>query len=232
MLPRLSTCRKPRPGTAAKLVMPHKGPEWNRWARTRNRSSSDDRRSTGSAGAAGGGAASAWLAPLDDSSLTMDESYPMVSGSARDWRLPGQAGQINHLSYGGSIMSRIKLVNRASATGTARTLLDQIDGAFGVTPNMFRAVANSPAALQSMWGSFGALGQGVLGARLGEQIAVAVANRNACSYCLSAHTALGRKAGATAAEMAAAQLGQSGDPRTAAALAFALKLVDRRGAVE
>ncbi|NLD56261.1 MAG: peroxidase-related enzyme [Burkholderiaceae bacterium] len=129
-------------------------------------------------------------------------------------------------------MSRIKLVNRASATGTARTLLDQIDGAFGVTPNMFRAVANSPAALQSMWGSFGALGQGVLGARLVEQIAVAVANRNACSYCLSAHTALGRKAGATAAEMAAAQLGQSGDPRTAAALAFALKLVDRRGAVE
>jgi len=162
----------------------------------------------------------------------MDESYPMVSGSARDWRLPGQAGQINHLSYGGSIMSRINLVNRASATGTARTLLDQIDGAFGVTPNMFRAVANSPAALHSMWGSFGALGQGVLGARLGEQIAVAVANRNACSYCLSAHTALGRKAGATAAEMAAAQLGQSGDPRTAAALAFALKLVDRRGAVE
>ena len=129
-------------------------------------------------------------------------------------------------------MSRINLVNRASATGTARTLLDQIDGAFGVTPNMFRAVANSPAALHSMWGSFGALGQGVLGARLGEQIAVAVANRNACSYCLSAHTALGRKAGATAAEMAAAQLGQSGDPRTAAALAFALKLVDRRGAVE
>lgn len=129
-------------------------------------------------------------------------------------------------------MSRVNLVSRTAAAGEARSLLDQIDGAFGVTPNMFRAVANSPAALKSMWGSFGALGGGVIGARLGEQIAVAVANRNACSYCLSAHTALGRKAGASADEMAAAQVGRSADPRTAAALRFALKLVDSRGQVQ
>jgi hypothetical protein len=44
-------------------------------------------------------------------------------------------------------------------------------GAFGMVPNMFKAVANSPAALQSMWGSFGALGAGTIGAKLGEQIA-------------------------------------------------------------
>ena len=112
-----------------------------------------------------------------------------------------------------------------------RTVLDQIHGAFGATPNMFRAVANSPAALQSMWAAFGALGGGVIGAALGEQIAVAVANRNACDYCLAAHTALGRKAGASAAEMAEAQAGRSTDPRTAAALAFATKVVDRRAAV-
>jgi hypothetical protein len=33
---------------------------------------------------------------------------------------------------------------------------------------MFRAVANSPAALKSMWGRFGALGAGTIGAKLGE----------------------------------------------------------------
>lgn len=60
-------------------------------------------------------------------------------------------------------------------------LLDAIHGAFCATPNMFRAVANSPAALKSMWGAFGALGAGVIPAKLGEQIAVAVADRNACS---------------------------------------------------
>ena len=51
---------------------------------------------------------------------------------------------------------------------------------------------------------------------------MAVADRNACEYCLAAHTALGRKAGATAEEMAAAQVGESNDPATAAALRISL----------
>jgi uncharacterized peroxidase-related enzyme len=96
---------------------------------------------------------------------------------------------------------------------------------------MFRAVAHSPAALQAMWGFFGALGGGSIPAKLGEQIAVAVADRNACEYCLAAHTALGRQAGASSAEMSAAQAGESADPATAAALRFALKLVEQRGQV-
>ncbi|HEX8604507.1 MAG TPA: carboxymuconolactone decarboxylase family protein [Pseudoduganella sp.] len=129
-------------------------------------------------------------------------------------------------------MSRIELVNAAQAPGEAGLLLNQIHGAFGVVPNMFRAVANSPVALRSMWGAFGALGDGTLGARLGEQLAVAIADRNDCAYCLAAHTALGRKAGASAQEMAAAQAGESDDPRTAAALTFALAVVEKRGHVD
>jgi uncharacterized peroxidase-related enzyme len=128
-------------------------------------------------------------------------------------------------------MTRVKLLDSASASGKSQALLAQIQGAFGTAPNMFRAVANSPAALASMWGAFGALGAGSIGAALGEQIAVAVADRNACEYCLAAHTALGRKAGVSAADMAAAQAGQSSDPKTAAALRFALKLVNDRGNV-
>ncbi|MBV7544086.1 carboxymuconolactone decarboxylase family protein [Acidovorax sp. sic0104] len=131
-----------------------------------------------------------------------------------------------------SAAARVPLVDRATASGQARTLLDQIHGAFGTTPNMFRAVAHSPAALQSMWSAFGALGGGVIGAALGEQIAVAVANRNACDYCLAAHTALGRKAGVSGEALAAAQAGESADPRTAAVLRFAVQLVDQRGQVD
>ena len=128
-------------------------------------------------------------------------------------------------------MSRVPLIDASSASADRKTLLTQIHGAFGATPNMFKAVANSPAALQSMWGAFGALGGGVIPAKLGEQIAVAVADRNACEYCLAAHTALGRKTGASAEEMSAAQGGEAADPRTAAALRFALKLVEARGQV-
>jgi uncharacterized peroxidase-related enzyme len=128
-------------------------------------------------------------------------------------------------------MTRITLVDPASASPAVKPTLDQIKGAFGGVPNMFKAVANSPAALASMWGSFGALGGGTLGAKLGEQIAVAVADRNACNYCLAAHTVLGHKAGATAAEMSAAQIGQSSDPKTAAALRFVLNVVENRAQV-
>ncbi|MFJ1300671.1 carboxymuconolactone decarboxylase family protein [Pseudomonadota bacterium AL_CKDN230030165-1A_HGKHYDSX7] len=128
-------------------------------------------------------------------------------------------------------MSRVSLIDTSSTTGERQALLNQIHGAFGATPNMFKAVANSTAALKSMWGSFGALGGGVISPKLGEQIAVAVADRNACEYCLAAHTALGRKAGASADEMSAAQAGNSADPKTAAALRFALQVVESRGQI-
>ena len=125
-------------------------------------------------------------------------------------------------------MSRITLIAPTDATGSVEQNFAEIKSAFGVVPNMFRAVANSPAALASMWGSFGALGGGRLGAKLGEQLAVAIADRNNCNYCLAAHTGLGKRAGATAEEMAKAQAGRSTDPRTQAALTFAIRIVENR----
>src|SRR3546814_5121427 len=60
-------------------------------------------------------------------------------------------------------MSRLPLVDPAATTAERKAVLDQIHGAFGATPNMFKAVANSPAALRMMWGAFGALGGGKIG---------------------------------------------------------------------
>jgi uncharacterized peroxidase-related enzyme len=128
-------------------------------------------------------------------------------------------------------MSRMNPIPDAAATPEARAQLHEIRGAFGAVPAMFGTVAHSPAALAAMWGAFKALGGGRLGAALGEQIAVAVADRNRCDYCLAAHTVLGRKAGVSAEAMAAAQQGHSADPRTAAALGFAVKLVEDRAQV-
>lgn len=128
-------------------------------------------------------------------------------------------------------MPNVPLIDRDAATGPVKEQLDQIASAFGGVPAMFRAVANSPAALTSMWSAFGAYGGGALGPAIGEQIAVAVADRNSCGYCLAAHTALGTKAGLTRDALADAQNGESEDPKTAALLRFALALVDNRGQV-
>ena len=126
-------------------------------------------------------------------------------------------------------MNRVPLIDRDHTTADRKVLLDAVTQAFGTTPTMFRAVANSSAALKMMWGAFGALGGGTIAPRLAEQIAVA--DRNACDYCLAAHTALGRKAGASTDEMRQAQAGESADADTRAALQFALKVVDARGHV-
>lgn len=128
-------------------------------------------------------------------------------------------------------MSRIEMVNPQSATGEKKEILSQIHKTFGVTPNMFKTIGNSTAALKMMWAGFGALGVGKLGAKLGEQIAVAVADANRCEYCLAAHTALGKGAGLTAETMSQAQAGKSNDPRTQAALTFAVKLVKEKAHV-
>jgi uncharacterized peroxidase-related enzyme len=128
-------------------------------------------------------------------------------------------------------MSRVQLIESSNTTPNRQALLEQVHKAFGATPNMFKAVANSPAALKSMWGAFGALGSGVLGAELGEKIAVAIAEKNRCAYCLAAHTVLGKGAGVSAEEMLAAQAGNSTDPKTAEALKFALKVVSSRAQI-
>ena len=129
-------------------------------------------------------------------------------------------------------MSHVPLIDRESATGEVKETLDQIHGAFATVPALFKAVANSPAALKSMWAAFGNYGTGSLGAAVGEQIAVAVANRNRCGYCLAAHTAMGKQAGLTREALAAAQVGDADDARVKALLGFALKLVEERGQVD
>jgi len=96
---------------------------------------------------------------------------------------------------------------------------------------MFKVVANSPVSLESMWGSFGALGAGVLGPKLGEHIAVAIANRNLCEYRLAAHAALGKNARVSEKDISEAQVGRSTGAKTAAALSFVLKVVSDRAQI-
>ena len=128
-------------------------------------------------------------------------------------------------------MARVPLISLAQASGDTQAVLHRIQQLFGTVPAMFQATANSEAALKHMWAGFGALAGGKLPPKLKEQLAVAIADRNECEYCLAAHTALALKAGATTQEIVDAQAGRSSDPQTAATLGFALKIVEQRANV-
>lgn len=128
-------------------------------------------------------------------------------------------------------MPRIAPLAPAPATGDAAAHLATTRSMFGSTPNMFTTAAHAPAALAAMNGFFASLAKASLGPKVGEQIAIAVAQANHCGYCLSAHTAIGTMHGLGAAELAAARLGTSTDAKTAAILVLATAINASRGQV-
>lgn len=130
-------------------------------------------------------------------------------------------------------MSRMPIpASIAAAPAATHAALSGVQAQLGTVPNLFRLLATSPAALAGYLGLGGALGKGALDARTRERIALAVAEFNGCSYCLSAHTYLGKHhAKLEDAEMEANRAGGSGDAKAAAAVRFAVRVVDRRGHV-
>ncbi len=126
-------------------------------------------------------------------------------------------------------MPRINPIDPEHAEGKAKTLLDGIQKSSGKIPNLLGTMAQSPAVLQAYLGFNQALGGGSLGAKLREQIALAVSSVNGCEYCVAAHTAIGRSVGLDDEALGASLHGLSGDPKTEAALEFARRVVSERG---
>lgn len=130
-------------------------------------------------------------------------------------------------------MSRIPTpATVADAPAASQPLLAAVQQQLGVVPNLFRLVATSPAALEGYLGLSQALAKGALPAPTRERIALAVAEINACDYCLSAHTYLGRNlAKLDDAEITANRSGRSNEPRADAAVQFAAQVAQMRGRV-
>lgn len=128
-------------------------------------------------------------------------------------------------------MPRLNVVDPAEAEGRAKTLLGQVQRALGVTPNMMRAMAESPAVLDAYLAFNGALGRGTLTGAAREQIALLAAAENSCGYCAAAHTVLGGRAGVSDEDLSAAIRGEASDPKTAAALRLARAIIAERGLI-
>ncbi len=126
-------------------------------------------------------------------------------------------------------MPRLKTIETSDAEPKAKTLLESAQKKMGMTPNMLRTMANSPAVLEAYLGFSGALGKSSLSPKLREQIALTVSELNECRYCLSAHTAMGRMVGLSDEEVADSRHGASPDRKTEAVLQFARKVVTERG---
>ena len=128
-------------------------------------------------------------------------------------------------------MPRIQPVNPDTATGKAKTLLDGVQQQFGMTPNLMRTMAQSPAVLEAYLGFTGALATGALSAKLREQIALGVSQVNECNPGLAAHAAVGKRVGRGDDAIHDSRHARAADGRSAAALAFARRILDTQGFV-
>jgi alkylhydroperoxidase family enzyme len=85
-------------------------------------------------------------------------------------------------------MSRIAIPAIDQTPAATLPLLEAVNEQLGVVPNLMKVLGNSPSALEGYLSLNGTLGKGTIGVKTGERIALAIAEVNGCSYCLSAHT--------------------------------------------
>jgi uncharacterized peroxidase-related enzyme len=128
-------------------------------------------------------------------------------------------------------MARLPIQDTQTATGSNKEIFEFLQKNLGIVPNMTKVMANSPAVLQAFAQFNGAMGSAKLSGKIREQIAVLTAEYNSCTYCLSAHTALGKMAGLTQEQLNGARHGDSSDPKTLASLTFARAVLNTKGDV-
>jgi len=129
-------------------------------------------------------------------------------------------------------MQRLKAIDPTEASGKTKDLFNAIQHKLGMVPAMMRTMGNSPAVLGGYLQLNAILGAGGLSPKLGELIALTIANANSCEYCNAAHSFIGEKlVHIDLHSIAEAREGRSSDPKIRAALDFARTLVAKKGIV-
>ena len=128
-------------------------------------------------------------------------------------------------------MPRIQPLTDDQASPEAAEIFGAITQKIGKVPNLYRTLGHAPSVLGGLLQLGDVLDGGSLSAPVKEQIALRVANRNACDYCESAHTAIGKMVGLSADQAIAARQGQADDATAQAVLALVDAVLEREGFV-
>ncbi len=86
-------------------------------------------------------------------------------------------------------MATVTYVEEASATDRVKEIYVDIKKTFGTpfVPNLFKAMANHPAYLETTWARFKTImGPGKLDPKTKQVIALEVSATNNCEYCINA----------------------------------------------
>jgi uncharacterized peroxidase-related enzyme len=118
----------------------------------------------------------------------------------------------------------------ASAPEKSKPVLEQLQQAFGVIPNLAAAIANSPKLLTAFLAVFQQVHSSSLTEPEIQIVLLTDAVANSCAYAVAFHTALALNAGVSSAETDAIRERRAPrDQRFAALATLAKTLIEKRG---
>ncbi|MEV6357802.1 carboxymuconolactone decarboxylase family protein [Streptomyces hydrogenans] len=120
---------------------------------------------------------------------------------------------------------RLSALTPDQAQGRARELLGDIVERHGSAGEMVSTMAHSPAMIEGYLSLSRAMKRVKIPRALSEKLSLAVQEWIGCGTCREAHESAGRAAGLTESDIALARQGTSTDPREAALIGLALKVL-------
>jgi uncharacterized peroxidase-related enzyme len=126
-------------------------------------------------------------------------------------------------------MKTLQALKPEQVDDSTRKIFAGIKQNVGRLPNLYAAIGNSPQLLQGFLALQDSLSAGVFSAKENEAIALAVSEVNGCNYCLAAHSALGKMAGFSEADLIEIRKGTTTDPKLSALITLAAELTEQRG---
>ena len=126
---------------------------------------------------------------------------------------------------------RLTALTPEQAPGRAREVLGDIVERHGSVGEMVSTMAHSPALLDGYLSLSRAMKRVKIPRALSEKLSLAVQEWIGCGTCREAHVSAGRAAGLSDTDIALARQGTSTDPREAALIGLALKVLAEPGSL-
>lgn len=128
-------------------------------------------------------------------------------------------------------MSTFNVPKREEVSSNNQAIFDNLEKAVGFVPNLFATYAHSENALGNYLALSGA--KTSLNAKQKEVVNLAVSQVNGCTYCLSAHTAIGKMNGFSDEQILELRAGQASfDTKLDALASLARNITENRGATD
>ena len=99
-------------------------------------------------------------------------------------------------------MARITTFEAGAVEPEVKEIFAEVEGAFGMVPNLFKTYAHHLPLLRANWYKVKAvMADGSLSQKTKQAIAVLVSRDNSCAYCVAAHTGALRSIGVSESEI-------------------------------